>query len=269
MTAAREARPAGRATKSTKPVKAARQPKAAGNSAAAEARLANSAPRSLDVPEIIRSVRTIVSANGLDALSMRALARELGVSPMAVYYHVGSKKDLLALLIDDILKHIEVPPPDFGSWEDRLRELSRRSAGAMAMLPGIDQAMVNMRPTPEGWRLIDAYVQILLDGGFSERNAALGYSVIHSYSLGRSGMVQRLTQRPRRGVQLPEELQALHQVQGQWNQLHRADYRDFALEVMIAGLHAIVENRPPESDSGKTAGRTSPRRTAKPSRGTA
>jgi AcrR family transcriptional regulator len=214
--------------------------------------------RQLDVPEIVRAARSLVDSGGLEVLSMRALARELGVSHMAAYYHVGHKDDLLALLVDDVLARIEVPPPDWGSWEDRLRELNRRSTAAMATVPGIDQVMLKLRPTVEGWRLIDAYVGILLDAGFSERQAAFAFSVIHSYGMGRSGMEQALRHSPTQGSTAPSDSLALRRIEGFWKDLHRPDYQEFALEVIIAGLRSVLAQ--------EGAGRSAPRPAAGPRR---
>ncbi|MCW2524165.1 MAG: putative transcriptional regulator of the TetR family [Frankiales bacterium] len=204
------------------------------------------ASRPLDVAEILRVARKLVAEHGLDALSMRALTRELGVSHMATYHHVGNKEDLVALIVDDVLKQIEVPGPDEGSWEDRLRELNHRSFLVMRSCPGIDQAVFDTRPTTQGWRLIDAYVGILLEAGFTERQAALGFSLIHSYGMGRSGIERELRNSSGRVV-TPGESSALQQIQPVWGELHRPDFRDFAIDVIIAGLRVILDTATPEA----------------------
>lgn len=54
----------------------------------------------------------LLNLGGTSALTMRALARLLGVSPNAVYSYVANKTDLLDLLLDDLLSTVSVPPPD-------------------------------------------------------------------------------------------------------------------------------------------------------------
>lgn len=206
--------------------------------------------RPLDVAEILRVARQLVAEHGLDALSMRSLTRELGVSHMATYHHVGNKEDLVALIVDDVLQQIEVPGPEEGTWEDRLRVLNQRSFLAMQSCPGIDQAVFDTRPTPQGWRLIDAYVGILLAAGFSERQAALGFSLIHSYGMGRSGIERELRNSPG-GVETPGESSALQRIKPVWGQLHRPDFRDFSIDVIIAGLRSILVT--PEPDQAGAA----------------
>lgn len=58
----------------------------------------------LDVPRIVAASFAIADADGLDGLTMRRLAVELGVTPMAVYHHVANKEQLLDLLVDESLR---------------------------------------------------------------------------------------------------------------------------------------------------------------------
>jgi AcrR family transcriptional regulator len=196
--------------------------------------------RSLDIAEIVRVARQLVASDGVDGLSMRALARELGVSPMATYHHVGNKQDLVALVIDDVLADVQVPPESEGDWAYRLKLLNRRSTQAIASCPGIERAIFTVRPTREGWRLIDAYIGILLDGGFSTRQATLGFSVLHAYGMGRAGTERELRRSTHR-ADPPANLGALAAVWPHWSELHTPDFRDFAFEVMIAGLRSILD----------------------------
>jgi len=69
----------------------------------------------------------LVGEEGLDALSMRALARHLGVAPNALYSHVATKASLLDELLDDVLAEVlaEVEAPDVGAadWQTGLRTM--------------------------------------------------------------------------------------------------------------------------------------------------
>lgn len=217
------------------------------------------------------------TSQGFESLSMRPLARELGVSAMAIYHHVGNKNDLLALLVDAVLSRIEIPAADSGSWQDRLRSLNGRSSVVVASYPGIDTVIFGMRPTEEGWRLINAYIEILLDAGFNERDAALGFSVIHSHGLGRSGMERGLSRARHEREMPPQNWPALARLQPYWADLHKPDYRDFAMDAVIAGLESVLESAEYHSgDKDKTksadsaaltkARRNGPQKAARPTR---
>ena len=112
----------------------------------------------------------------------------------------------------------------------------------MSTCPGIQLKVFTVRPTEQGWRLMNGYVQILLDAGFSEREAALGFSVLHAHALGRAALEDAITARPpsqRRRVDPPASAPAMRRIRTQWPRLHRADFRTFANEVVIAGLHDL------------------------------
>lgn len=66
----------------------------------------------------------LADRSGLDAVTLRALATELGISPMALYTHVDSRDDLLVLMAD--LAHARQSRPRFGSpsWRTRVREIA-------------------------------------------------------------------------------------------------------------------------------------------------
>ena len=66
--------------------------------------------RGLDVPTVVRTSLAIADAEGLDGLTMRRLASELDVTPMAIYHHVKNKEQLLDLVVDESLK--ELPAVD-------------------------------------------------------------------------------------------------------------------------------------------------------------
>jgi AcrR family transcriptional regulator len=65
----------------------------------------------------------VIRAEGLDALSMRRLSRELGRSAMAPYWYVTDRHQLLDLVARELLADVPVPAPDSGQWETRLREV--------------------------------------------------------------------------------------------------------------------------------------------------
>jgi AcrR family transcriptional regulator len=201
--------------------------------------------RALSVSEIIETGLRLGLRYGFDAVSMRTLAKELNVSTMALYYHVANKRGLLVLLVDAVLGGVSVPPPEFGDWQARLRELQARSVKALGEFPGLDRIMYDMPPTPEGWRLMDGYVQILIDAGFPEREAALAFSVLHSYGVGRATMERDITNSRERidGERSGHPpMPALDRLNGEWGRLHRPDYRDFGMDVILAGLRSMLDS---------------------------
>jgi len=69
---------------------------------------------------VLRTALAMVDKGGLEALSMRKLAAELGVEAMSLYNHVANKEDLIDGMIDLVFGEIELPPSD-GDWKTAMR----------------------------------------------------------------------------------------------------------------------------------------------------
>ncbi|MFI5683085.1 TetR/AcrR family transcriptional regulator [Streptomyces sp. NPDC051636] len=83
----------------------------------------------LNRPDVLRTAVALADRAGIDAVSMRNLAQELGVVPMALYKHVANKEELLDGMVDVVIGEIDPPPEDSG-WKQavRGRVLSARQA---------------------------------------------------------------------------------------------------------------------------------------------
>ena len=61
---------------------------------------------------VLGAARELLAERGLEALTMRALADRLAVSPNTIYSHVASKTDLIDDVLDDVLAEVDEPDPD-------------------------------------------------------------------------------------------------------------------------------------------------------------
>jgi TetR/AcrR family tetracycline transcriptional repressor len=204
--------------------------------------------RRLNEQEIVTAALRLAGRVGFDTLSMRGLAEELDVTPMAIYYHVGNKKALLALVTDSILGGIVVPEADAGDWSTRLQLLHEETNRVLRPYPGIDAVMIDLGLTAQGRRLMDANIQILLDAGFDERGALLAYNVLHSYGVGRVTIESRLRHRPRPAAQDVSDRPALQRIRGAVDGLHAVDYRDFGYDTIVRGLQDLLAAQGRSSD---------------------
>jgi AcrR family transcriptional regulator len=62
----------------------------------------------------------LADARGVESLSMRALAKELGVEAMSLYNHIHNKDDLLDAVVDTVVGRIDLPSTG-SNWQDELR----------------------------------------------------------------------------------------------------------------------------------------------------
>ncbi len=63
----------------------------------------------LDTVQVLAAARAVLREDGIQALSLRAVARRLGVAPNTLYSHVAGKDDLLDLVLDDVLGGVAIP----------------------------------------------------------------------------------------------------------------------------------------------------------------
>ena len=80
--------------------------------------------RGLSRAEIVSAAIGVADAEGAEAISMRRIARELRAGAMSLYWHIGSKEELLDLMLDALEAEIEVPEPS-GDWQADLRVFAR------------------------------------------------------------------------------------------------------------------------------------------------
>jgi AcrR family transcriptional regulator len=99
-------------------------PPASSNVSRTRAR-SSSRPSGLTRDQIVFAAIAIADREGPEAVTMRRIGRDLRVSPMALYWHVASKEDLQALMVDQVEGEIEIPAPS-GDWRADLTTTAGR-----------------------------------------------------------------------------------------------------------------------------------------------
>jgi AcrR family transcriptional regulator len=140
--------------------------------------------RPLTRDRVLRAALRLVDKKGLDELSMRKLAQELGVEAMSLYNHVADKDDLLDGLVELIGGEIDLAQ-DAPDWKTGIRRrvvslyqvFSRHPWAAGLWMKG--RSLGVARP-----RFADAVLAGLRDGGFSEDLIYHGFHVIQGHVLG-------------------------------------------------------------------------------------
>ncbi|MFG1789898.1 mycofactocin system transcriptional regulator MftR2 [Nocardia altamirensis] len=196
----------------------------------------------LSESEIVEAALRVVREDGVEKLSMRRLSRELGVSPMAPYYYVADKRELLDLVATAALTGVRTPPPESGPWQHRLRDLIDQIDDKLRKHPGLGDVLIEQMLGKQ-LDLIAAIMEILFEAGFTERNVLAAYATIHTYLFGRSRVNPR-DRAPLSDVALPDAVERATK--------YMADLRgkyayDFGMEVLVAGLEAQLV-RQPKSD---------------------
>jgi AcrR family transcriptional regulator len=137
----------------------------------------------LNRERVLQAAVALADEAGLDGFSMRGLAQELGVVPMALYKHVANKEELLDGMVDIVFGEIEAPAAD-GDWRSGLR---RRATSARDVLKRHAWAIGRMEsrhPGPANLRHHNAVMGCLREAGFSFEMAIHAYSVQDAYIYG-------------------------------------------------------------------------------------
>ena len=142
---------------------------------------------SLDRDQIVAAALAIARAEGLNALTIRRLAADLGASRMALYRHVTDKQALLDLVMNAIAEHDVVPPGiDEGPWQERLRLLADGMRRELASYPGVVEVLMTRADHgPGALGVVETILGILADAGLDEREATRCYLVFIDLVFGR------------------------------------------------------------------------------------
>jgi AcrR family transcriptional regulator len=142
-------------------------------------------PRSSLTRELIADTALeLVDREGVEALSMRRLASELGVGTMTLYGYFRDKDELLDHAIDRAARRYNLSPGE-GAWRPRLRELITTMWRSLIEHPSAVQIR-SRKPilNPGALRACEAGMAILRDAGFETREAAAAWRLLFTYVFG-------------------------------------------------------------------------------------
>src|SRR2546421_4360684 len=144
--------------------------------------------RGLTREAIVARALEIGGAEGLEAVSLRRLALELGVTPMALYRHVRDKQDLINAMTEVVLEGLDVTvgfEPSM-SWTQRVRRAMlnyKEQMDARPLALPLSIAYTGENPVAF-WRMLEALLAILLDAGFARRQAIVLIRVVSNLLAG-------------------------------------------------------------------------------------
>jgi AcrR family transcriptional regulator len=120
---------------------------------------------------VLDAALAVAERDGLERLSMRLVARELGVSTMALYRHVKNKDDLLDGLVERLLGELRLPDESL-PWDERLRTLARELRALANRHPQLFVLLLQRRAVGSGpTRAREAELRALRDAGLGQKEA--------------------------------------------------------------------------------------------------
>ena len=133
---------------------------------------------------VVEAAVALVDAAGLEALSIRRLAGELDVTPMAIYGHVASKEELLGLMLDVVLGEVDLAGlprqalPAARALIGRVNQVLERHGGVARVYAG------PVRIGPNGVRIVDALLGQLTRAGLEPPRAAAAFMALFTFTTG-------------------------------------------------------------------------------------
>src|SRR3954451_1614063 len=207
-------------------------------------------PPTLDREAVLETAIRLLDAEGVQALTMRRLASELGVSAMAPYRHVGSEEELLMVLVDRLAARLVYPsrPRD---PKDAMLVLWSTIYGSLAEHSWVPEVLARRRMMAPS--VLDAIEEIhaaLRDAGLSLEAAVRAYRLMWDFTLGsllvRAGASSEgpSQQQALRGAPDPERYPTLAAAAAEWTAAHDRDRYHDDLAALIDALVADATPSP-------------------------
>ena len=133
---------------------------------------------------VLGAAIALADEGGLEELSMRKLAKTLGVEAMSLYNHISNKEHLLDGMVDVVFTEIEPPAAD-GDWKREMRQRAVSTRAALNRHPwAVGLMEARPKPGPANLQLHEAVLACLRQAGFSVEMAIHAYSVQDAYIYG-------------------------------------------------------------------------------------
>ncbi len=133
---------------------------------------------------VVSTALRVMESGGAEAFSIRGVAKELGVGPMALYTYFRSKDDLFDAVRNQLLAELPSPSGD-GPWQDQVREICRNLRLLMLQHPCLAQLLAG-RPLSghETAATAEGLLRVLRSAGLEPAAAARTHTVLFTYVLG-------------------------------------------------------------------------------------
>jgi AcrR family transcriptional regulator len=127
----------------------------------------------LDRDAVVAHALALADADGLEAVTIRRLAMDLGVTPMALYWHFRNKEELLDALVEHLFSAVVLPGRDDREWSAALRAELAAFAEALRPHPAVAAlAQARILFSAPGLEIAERALGLLREAGFSVEQAA-------------------------------------------------------------------------------------------------
>lgn len=204
---------------------------------------------------VVEAALKLMDTEGLEAVTMRHLARELGVEAMSLYNHVDSKEAIHDGICERVLSEIQIPE-ESDDWVIEARQLARSFRQVLGAHPNV-VTLISNRDHPiravGGWRPMDAALRLFRRAGLPDRQVSQAYNSFGGFIFGsvliESGQLmvppgnEQAAQQALAEIARVLPLAELPTLADLLPEIIRCDPAasfEFGLDMLIAGLQAMV-----------------------------
>ncbi len=145
--------------------------------------------RGLSVTEVVAAAIRLADAEGLEALSMARVAKELGFTTMSLYRYVSSKEELLQLMWNDSAQESGELVLDGDTWRERLRSWAVTQRRLIDQHPWITQMPMAAPPlAPNSLTFVEKGLEALDGSGLADEDKLRVIGLLSSYTLSEARM---------------------------------------------------------------------------------
>ena len=141
-------------------------------------------PRSLTPDQIAAAALAVIDRDGLDALSMRTVARQLGIGAMSLYRYVTDRDQLEELVVDLVLEAVDISLPR-ASARRKLAVLADRVRVAVSEHPAVvPLLLIHRHRALSSLRWGEAVLTVLAGDGFTGKRRVIAFRAVLGYVFG-------------------------------------------------------------------------------------
>lgn len=205
---------------------------------------------------VIETALQIMDAEGLEAVSMRRVAHELGVEAMSLYNHVkGGKEELLDGICERVMADFEFPEAA-NDWEETCRRGARAWRNLLKKHPHVIRLFASERGpvrSPESMRPMEFALRLLREPGLSDRDTAQAFHAFGGYiqgfvmmelgSIAGGTSAEHVKMHEELTSRLPDDFAALRSVSPYFAECSPDEQFEFGLDLLIAGVRQKVRRQ--------------------------
>jgi AcrR family transcriptional regulator len=200
---------------------------------------------------VLRAALALVDEQGVEALTMRRLGRELGVEAMSLYGYVDSKEDLIEGVVEQVFREMPLIQPGPGEWQVRLRRHAAVYRKVLLDHPNVVRLVARRPLDTEGIAaFVDSALAELRSLGLDLQMADRVLGVIAGFALGHVSeqVGDELRPRPSAPVEPPHidarRFPHLAGIMGLKPTDYEAEF-ELGLDFIIAGIEQLLGDAPP------------------------